>query len=117
MSKNSQEGKICVILLWLTGWVGLIWYLVDEKMKKNSFVKFHLKQWLMALIVSMIWSFVFSIVYFLLSIVTFGIFAIFGWIGYFIPVVWLIQGLIFAIKDEEKELWLIGKYAKKYFKF
>ncbi len=117
MSKQSEEGKILVILLWLTGWIGLIWYLVDEKMKKNSFVKFHLKQWLVAIIASFAWSFAYSIAYFVLSIVTLGLFAIVGWIGYFLPLVWVVQGLIYGIKGEEKEIWLIGKYAKKYFKF
>ena len=34
-----------------------------------------------------------------------------------LSLVWLVQGIMFALKGQEKELWIIGKYAKKHFKF
>lgn len=111
MTKDAENGKIVLILLWLVWPAGLIWYLVDEKMKKNNFVKFHLKQWLMSLIVIFIASFVAGI----LSVVLIGL--LLYPVIFVLGLVWTIQGLIFAIKGEEKELWIIGKHAKKYLKF
>ena len=40
---DKETGKICAILAWFFP-IGLIWYLVDENMKKNKFVGFHVKQ-------------------------------------------------------------------------
>lgn len=112
--EDKSSSKLLLILLWVFWPVGLIWYLVDEKMKKDVFVKFHFKQWLVAVIVSAIWFFAWSIVTFILTIITFGIFGLIGWIGYLLPLVWFIQAIIFIAKDEKKDLWLIGKYAKKF---
>jgi uncharacterized membrane protein len=111
MSKESEEGKVLLILLWLIWPAGLIWYLVDEKMKKNSFVKFHFKQWLMAIIVLFAASFIAGI----LSVILIGL--LLYPVIFVVSLVWLVQGIMFAIKGKEKELWLIGKYAKKHFKF
>lgn len=116
MSKETESGKWCLVLLWLTGWIGLIWFLVDEKMRKNNFVKFHFKQWLVVVILSVLISVVYTPIYGVLSVITLGIFALIGWVVYVPFIVWVIQGLIFAFKGEEKELWLVGKWGKK-FKF
>lgn len=51
--ENSQENeKACAILSYLV--VGIIWYLLDEKLKNNSLVKFHVKQSLVLIIFSII---------------------------------------------------------------
>jgi hypothetical protein len=50
-------------------------------------------------------------------VITLGIFALIGWIGYFLPFIWVIQGLIYSIKEEKKPLWVIGDFALKTFKF
>ncbi|MGE0793592.1 MAG: hypothetical protein AB7V77_05440 [Candidatus Woesearchaeota archaeon] len=112
--KSDDSSKLLLILLWIFWPVGLIWYLVDEKMNKDTFVKFHFKQWLVAIIASFIWSIAWGIVFTILTIITLGFFAFIGWLGYLLPLVWLIQAIIFIVKGEKNDLWLIGKYAKKF---
>ena len=96
MAKNDvKEGKVVVILLWIIWIVGLIWYLVDEKMRKNTFVKYWLKQWLILLIASVAVSIVGSVIPFV------------GWfivlpIGSIILVVFWVIGLVNIIKGVEK---------------
>jgi uncharacterized membrane protein len=116
MTKNDTA-KICAVLLYVFPIVGIIWYLVDEDMKKNLFAKYHLKQALMLFIVGLIFSAVYTVIYIILSVITLGIFALIGWIGYFLPFIWVIQGLIYSIKEEKKPLWVIGDFALKTFKF
>jgi uncharacterized membrane protein len=110
---NNSESKIVAILLYIVWIVGVVWYLVDEKMQKNKFAKFHLKQSIVLVIASIVWSIAYSIVYGILGFVTMGFFLFVGWVGFYLPLVWVIQGLVHAAKEEEKELWLIGKFAKK----
>lgn len=108
---EAEDGKVVLILLWLIWPVGLIWYLVDEKMKNNSFIKYHFKQWLVALIVMFAASFIAGI----LSVVLIGLllYPVIMVLG----LVWMVQGIMFALKGERKELWLIGKYGEQFFKF
>jgi len=42
MTKDVEQGKACAILAYF--FVGIIWFFVDEKLKKNEFAKFHAKQ-------------------------------------------------------------------------
>ena len=105
MAKEKVKNeKIVSILLYLIPIVGIIWYFADEKMKKSSLAKFHLKQVLILIIAWFIIGFV-------------GIIPILGWLvgivgSIFLFVVWII-GLINAINTKEKELPLIGQFAKK----
>jgi len=100
---------------------GLIWWLVDEKLKANSFCKFHLKQTLVLFIISiglMIVNAIFGAFLFIPIVGwiiwrIWSIIAILLWIGFFI--LWMI-GLIGAINGQQKEIPIVGKYAKK-FKF
>lgn len=108
--KDADAGKLTIILLWIFWPVGLILWLADEKMKKNTFVKFHVKQWLVALIITMALYFIGSII------------PILGWflilpIAMILGLIWFIQGIVFAIQGKESELWIIGKYGNQWFKF
>ena len=104
---EAGDGKLLLILLWLIWPAGLIWFLVDEKMRKNKFVKHQFKQWLVFLIVMVIGSFaagILSVV--LIGLLLYPVLIVLG-------LIWFIQGLVFAIKGEQKELLIIGKYGEK----
>ena len=106
---NVKDGKAPAVLSYFL--VGILWWLLDEKLKKNTFVKFHVKQALVLLIASVAVS-------------------VAGWILIFIPVVgWIafavlrvgvfvlwIMGIVKAAQGKTAELPLIGSYAKN-FKF
>ncbi|MFO8015628.1 MAG: hypothetical protein R6U32_00845 [Candidatus Woesearchaeota archaeon] len=111
MANEVEEGKACSALAYIL--IGIIWYFADEKMKKNSFAKFHTQQALVLLIAGIIFPLVYGIVYFILSVITLGIFAVIGWIGFFIPMIWAVIGIVYAVKGERKPLPVIGKYGAK----
>jgi len=105
-SDDAGNAKACAILSYLL--IGLIWYLVDANMKKNSFVKYHVKQGLVLLITSIIiW-----IIGMALFIIPF-----LGWLIYYILqlliLVLVILGIINAAMDKQKELPVIGTFASK----
>ncbi|MEA3515081.1 MAG: DUF4870 domain-containing protein [Nanoarchaeota archaeon] len=106
--EDIEQGKICAILAWFFP-IGLIWFFVDENMKKNKFAGFHVKQ-----------SLVLAIAAIIINVVG-GIIPVLGWfiilpVGNLIVFVFFIIGLIKAIQGEEKELPIIGKFGEK-FKF
>jgi uncharacterized membrane protein len=85
----------------------LIWWLADEKMKKNSFVTHHVKQWLVLLIVTVA-----------VNIVG-GVVPILGWfiilpLGNLLVFIWWIQGLILSIQGSTGKLFWIGQYGDKF---
>jgi uncharacterized membrane protein len=108
-ASEPDNSKICAVLAYLL--IGVIWYFVDEKMKKNTFVKFHVKQGLILLIFCVAWSIALSIVGSIL-----GIFLFFLWpimmLLYWVPLIFTVLGIINAVNDKEKELPIIGVYAK-----
>lgn len=108
MAKEQVENeKLVAILSYF--FVGMIWYLADEKVKKSGFAKFHFKQALILLIVSVALSILSSI----LALVTLGMFGFIAWIiNIIILVLWII-GVINAANMKEKELPVIGGFAKK----
>lgn len=113
---NVEDGKACALLSYLL--IGIIWYFVDEKMKSNDFVKFHVKQGLVLLIASIIYSIalgiVFQILFFPLMMgMMFGLLAIFRLL-YYVPLVWTVLGIINAVNGQEKELPVIGHYSSKF---
>lgn len=97
--QDVENAKICVILGYLIPIIGIIWFFVDEKMKNNSFAKYHIKQALVLLIVAIV-----------LGMVTCGA-------GYVIGLILAIIGVINAANGERKELPVIGKFGEQWFKF
>ncbi|MFH1212099.1 MAG: DUF4870 domain-containing protein [Candidatus Woesearchaeota archaeon] len=124
-ANNEGHGKIeneqtVAILSYLL--IGIIWFFVDEKVRKSSFAKFHVKQALNLLIISLAISIIFNILHVLLIIPLFG--AVFNVvlsvirfvIGVILFVLWLI-GIISAASNKSKELPIIGHFAGKYLTF
>lgn len=111
--KNKDDGKICAILAYLL--IGIIWYFADDNMKKNDFAKYHVKQGLNLIVISIglgiLWSFLgFTII--LIPI----IFIIAPILNIILFVLWII-GIINAINNKKKEVPIVGKFAKKYLSF
>ncbi|MFH1396083.1 MAG: hypothetical protein ABIG93_01670 [archaeon] len=124
--KEIEDGKIVAFLAYLL--IGIIWYFVDENMKKNTYVKFHVKQGLVLLIFSVILAIVGIILASIVGVIvgflaaaTYGM----GMILMFIPglimfLVWainiilLIFGIINSLSGKEKELPVIGRFGKKF---
>ena len=100
-----KDGKICAILAYLL--VGVIWYFVDEKMKKNNFVNFHVKQGLVLLIVSLAGNILLGMTFILAWLIP---------IWQIVILVGIVIGIINANNGDKKELPLIGQFGKK-FKF
>ncbi len=100
-----QQGKICAMLAYLL--IGIIWYFVDEKMKKNNFAKYHVKQALVLLIISLAGSIVLSMTFVLIWLIPVWQIAVF---------VLIVIGIMNANNGQKKELPIIGKFGEK-FKF
>lgn len=104
MAKN-ENSKVVAVLSYIL--IGIIWYFVDEKMQKNTFVKFHVKQGLVLLITSVvIWAVGSAI-------------PVLGWfiilpIGHLLVLVLAIIGMITAAQGKTQKLWLIGQFAKHF---
>ena len=117
MSKH-EHGKVCAILSYFL--VGIIWYFVDEKMRKDSFAKFHAKQALFLLITSFVVSILLGVLSTILFIIPFigAIFA--GLLGTIVSlailILWLF-GVIYAATENKKVVPIIGSYAEKIFNF
>jgi len=116
--KDVSDGIACAILTYLL--IGIIWYFADEKMKKNAYAKFHVKQGLVLLIASIIfliaWSIIFSVlaaIFILLGPAGWVIITILGLV-FWIPLVWCIMGIVYAATGKKKELPVIGHFARKF---
>lgn len=107
IEKQGKTGKIeneklCAVLSYVL--IGVIWYFADEKMKKSSFAAYHAKQGLVLFIAVIINCAIWSI-------------PLLGWV--IAPIIHvgliilIIIGIINALNDQEKELPVIGKFAKK----
>lgn len=111
MAKKDDNSKICSALAyWL---VGIIWYAVDDKIRKDELVKFHVKQGLVLLIVYV----VLYIAGGMLTLIT---------LGFFAPILLLLQlallvltiiGTVNGAGGKKKEVPIVGRYAKKFFRF
>jgi uncharacterized membrane protein len=119
MAKKSgssvDEGKVCAALSYIL--IGIIWYFVDDDMKKNSFAKYHAKQGLVLLIAWVIYSIALGIVFgaILVPLIFTGAYGLVMIINllYYVPFIFLIIGLVNALNGKQKELPIIGKFAKK----
>jgi uncharacterized membrane protein len=104
---SGDNTKLCAFLAYLL--IGIIWYFADEKMKKNDFVKFHVKQGLVLLITAIIFSFFYGILVFI---------PIIGWfiiaVLQLCVLILLVMGIINALNGKENPLPIIGGFAKKF---
>ena len=116
--KEIEEGKVCAVIMYLFFIVGLLWYFLDEKMKKNKFAEYHLKQAIVLVLASMIISFGVGILSFIFAITIIGLIFIFPlMLLAFVPMIWTIIGIVYSVQGKMKPLPLIGEYAEKWFKF
>jgi uncharacterized membrane protein len=100
--KPISDNKVCALLAYLL--LGIVWYFVDDKMKKDEFVKFHVKQAIILIIVSFVGSIGLGMTFILAWLIPFYQMAIF---------VLVIIGIYNAYSGEKKELPLIGQFANK----
>ena len=118
MSKEVNDGKVCAVLSYLV--IGIIWFLVDEKMKKNSYVSFHVKQALVLLIFAIalgILNAILGVVFGLIAMLTLGLGSLLMFIPTLIsliPLVLWIYGIVYSAQGVEKELPVIGQYGDKF---
>lgn len=104
MAKNNND-KPCAILSYLL--IGIIWYLVDQNMKKSSFAQFHARQGLAVFICAMIiWAA--SLVLWIIPILGTLIILI-AQIGL---LVLIILGIVNAAQDKKTPLPIIGDLGK-----
>ena len=102
---DVKKGTLCAILAWFFP-IGLIWFFVDDKMRKNKFAEFHVKQSLVLAIASLIINVVGAIIPIL------GWFIILPIGGLMILVLWII-GLVRSISGSTKPLPIIGGFGDK----
>tara|TARA_Y100000310_G_C20699883_1_gene828722 strand:- start:90 stop:509 length:420 start_codon:yes stop_codon:yes gene_type:complete len=106
---DVKNGKAPAVLSYFL--VGILWWLLDDKLKKNAFVKFHVKQALVLLIASVAVSVAGWVLIFI---------PVIGWISFAVLIIgifilWL-MGILKAVNGKTEEIPLIGSFAKN-FKF
>jgi uncharacterized membrane protein len=114
-TENVENEKLVAILSYLL--IGIIWFFVDDKVKKSSFAKFHVKQAIILFIAGVIYDIILGVLYNILafpfaSLRIFSLLYILSLL-YYVPLVLGIIGIINALNDKENELPIIGKYAEK----
>jgi len=113
--KEVEEGKIVAILSYLL--VGILWFFIDEEMKKNSFVKFHVKQGLALVIIGFSFSILISILFGMVGFMMINLsFMVLGGLSQIINLgllVLSVMGIISAINGTKKELPWIELITKK----
>ncbi len=117
MTKNNS--KLCAVLSYFL--VGIVWYLADEKMKKDALAKYHFKQALNLLVIGVIISVVLSVFGAVFTLATLGIGAlllapVYLVVNLILLVIWIV-GIINAINGKLKPVPIIGQFAEKYLKF
>ncbi len=129
-SKATKDDNVvvCSILSYLL--IGIIWFFVDEKLRKEKLCRFHAQQGAIFLIFYLIWGIAFSVIIGFFNLFLFfitytgnivlGVFTpiitVFGLLAWTVPLILLIMGIINAANKKMKELPIIGKYGNK-FKF
>ena len=109
MGKENEQ--IASILSYFI--VGIIWFFVDNNLKKNKKVKFHVKQALNLIVVSVILGIIFSLV----NVLTFGLlYFLYVLVRIALFVLWFV-GLVNAINLKQKEIPFIGHFAEMYLTF
>lgn len=115
--KEVDDGKICAFLSYLL--IGIIWYFVDEKMKKNGFVRFHVQQSLVLIIFSVIIAIINGIIGAILGMIvvaTMGMAAplmLIPTLISLIPLIFWLIGIVYSLQGKEKALPIIGSFGEK----
>ncbi|MBN2457529.1 DUF4870 domain-containing protein [Candidatus Woesearchaeota archaeon] len=106
----ASDTKICAVLTYLI--VGIIWYFVDEKMKKDNFVRYHTKQalgyWGLAIAVSIVSN--------IIAFIPFLGWAIATLLNLVLLVLFII-GIYYSATGKTKPLPVIGAFAERIFTF
>ena len=100
----TQNEKICSALSYIL--IGIIWFFVDEKMRKSSFTKFHVQQGLTLLVVSILCN----VISMMLPFIGMFVNSVFG----VLVLIWFIIGVINSFEGKKKELFWIGQFGKKF---
>ncbi len=103
--KIENENLVAVLTYFL---VGIIWYFADEKIKKSGLVKFHTKQAINLMLISVA-------INTFLGITLVGIFLL-PLVG-FITSVFAVIGIINAANSKQNKLPIIGGLVEKYLEF
>ena len=103
---DVEDGKLCAILSYIF-FIGIIWYFVDEKMKKNKFVNYHVKQALVLFITAVILQVVSRLLAFLWL-------WFLMWVIDIILLVLFLFGIFKAINGKMEPLPVIGKYGENF---
>lgn len=107
MVNNNNNNKLISILAYFL--IGIIWFFVDEKVKKSEIVKFHVKQALNLIIIDIVGSIIIMVIPFVPLFVG----RIFGLFIFVLAVI----GIINAVKQNKSEIPLIGSFASNYLNF
>jgi uncharacterized membrane protein len=101
--ESILDGKALAAVSYVT-WLGLIIAILLNVDKNNEFVKYHIRQSLLLLILSLLPSVLFSQLKFVSEI-------LFAFV-----VVLLIMGFIYALNGQKKEVPIFGKLAQDWFR-
>lgn len=106
---ETKDGMAPAVLSYFL--VGILWWAIDEKVKKNAFVKFHVKQALVILIASI----AVSVASFFLMFIPY-----LGWIAMLVLrlaifVLW-VMGIIKATQGKKEAVPILGQFINS-FKF
>lgn len=107
MSSDKGNEKLCAALSYIL--IGIIWYFADKKMHKSGFVRFHAQQGIVLIIASIAWSVLLNILFMGGIFFFYGLWMLLSWV----PLVFVIIGVINAVNHSENELPLIGQFGKK----
>ena len=107
-ASKQKDAKVCAILCYLL--IGIVWYYVDENMRKNSYAGFHARQALVLLLASVIWH----VASMILIVITFGLFAPIAVLGQILIFVWWLLGIVYAATQKKKALFWIGGFADNF---
>ncbi|MBN2459769.1 hypothetical protein JXB28_05785 [Candidatus Woesearchaeota archaeon] len=102
-SSSVLDGKAIAAVSYIT-WLGLIVAILLNNDKKNEFARYHIRQSLLLLLVSLLPSALFSEWKFI------------GGILFAAVVILLIMGFVYALNGEKKEVPIFGKLAQDWFK-
>ena len=101
---DVEQGKAPAVLSYFL--VGIIWWLLDEKVKNNSFVKFHVKQAIVILGISILVSVIGAVLMWI---------PVIGWFAWLVLrlgvlVIW-VMGLLKAIQGKNEKVPLAGQFV------